>query len=138
VGDPVLFIGDLPLPHSLVKLAGSGRWLPPEPKNIRDTFKDEPDGPHFYGLSEMERESRSFWAMNAEEAQMWMTGVDCPVDPKSMVLIADLGTDRPVALDYGSSRTDPQVLYYGPAGWVKVALTFGALIKALGLGDSGS
>jgi hypothetical protein len=59
------------------------------------------------------------------------------IDPAASVLIADLGPDRPLALDYRKSADCPCVLYLADrpngARWITVAPDVDTFLRKLGL-----
>ena len=58
-------------------------------------------------------------------------GVSVGIDPTKAVLIGDLGTDMPIALDDRASVDAPRVLYLGRGGWLEVAKNIETLLDRL-------
>jgi hypothetical protein len=55
------------------------------------------------------------------------------LEPRQSVLIGDLGTDMPIALDYRVSASDPRVMYLPSyaAGWIEVAPNASAFLAKI-------
>lgn len=109
-------IGGLVLPSALVSAIESRRWRPPGDSEIyRRVFSDNPELPEFYDLAGIERQTSSCHSMTDDE--QWWLGLESPdslgVDLSQSVVIASLGPDMPVVLDYRLSSDSPRVLYLG-------------------------
>lgn len=103
-----------------------GDWKPPADEGIiRDVFggeEEEPENPQFYNLESMVPQnvrlpSRSIGDFFGEVVE----GKSLGLDPRRSVFIGDLGVDRPIALDYRFSGSEPRVLFLCTEGWVKIA-----------------
>ena len=108
-----LYINDLPLPVALVGAVESGIWQTPKNRDVwHSLFPDkEIVQPMLYPLEEM-RGQRS-WLAEAGPAYLGQVGegfVPGDIDPSRAVLIADLGPDRLIALDYRESQDRPSVV----------------------------
>jgi hypothetical protein len=109
------------------------RWRPPAADVLRAVLGDEPDDARFYDLAEMRRQNGSLLS-GPDDHFDWVIPGPAGWDRTLMVIIASLGADMPIALDYRQSRDRPQVLYLGDAGWVVVAPDIETLLMRLGLG----
>lgn len=81
--------------------------------------------PSFYDIDAMNLENES-WAQESDPVYMGSksaSGQPGDIDPRQSVLIADLGPDRPIALDY-RREGEPCVVYLSEDdahGWIEVA-----------------
>lgn len=112
MNDP-LYVNDLRLPTALVSAIKSGIWQTPKNRDVwRSLFSDkEIVQPMLYPLDEMKREMS--WLSEAGPAYLGQTDerfVPGDIDPGRALLIADLGPDRLIALDYRESETRPSVV----------------------------
>jgi hypothetical protein len=128
-----LLIGGFPMPSELVRIIGSGRWLPPAKQVLREVFDDDPDDPHFYDFASMVRQNELFRAMAPEDYAALVGVNESGINSSLCVIIGDLGADMPIALDYSSNWSDPRVIYLGLDGWREVASSFGELAEHLRL-----
>jgi len=108
-----LYTNDLPLPAALVRAIESGIWQTPKDRDVwRSLFPDkEVVQPMLYPLEEMR--GQKSWLAEAGSAYLGQAGegfVPGDIDPSRAVLIADLGPDRLIALDYRESETRPSVV----------------------------
>ena len=108
-----LYINDLPLPIALVVAIESGVWRTPKNPDVwRSLFPDnEIVQPMLYPLEEMR--GQKSWLSGAGPAYLGQASegfVPGDIDPSRAVLIADLGPDRLIALDYRESQTRPSVV----------------------------
>jgi hypothetical protein len=140
-----LQINGLPLPDILVAAIGASLWVVPEdPARLRAAFPlEEADHPLFYGLDCMLRENAT-WPSVTESYYVGTWDADRPpgdIDPRKSVLIGDLGPDRPIALDYRTSRDNPSVAYLTGSldcRWVQAASNIQQLMDLLGMARGGS
>lgn len=134
-GTPV--VNGLALPPALAEALRTGRWAPPgDPDALLRVFGERPNDTLFYSPEQMDRQNQG-WADETDEAYLGSPDPDRPpgdVDPARSVLIADLGAERLVALDYRTAG-EPAVVYLGITSprWVQVASSVGELIERLGL-----
>jgi hypothetical protein len=136
-----LYINDLPLPVALVDAIENGNWhwqTPPNTDVWRSLFPDEEIvQPMLYPLQEM-RGSKS-WLSEAGPSYLGQAGegfVPGDIDPSRAVLIADLGPDRLIALDYRESQTRPSVIAFTSAEhscWRRLADDIESFMRAIRL-----
>lgn len=127
------------LPRCLVETVRDGRWTPPDDVSILESiFGERPVSPWFMSLAEMCRENRQwitdFRNGNADDYLGDSVAAEDPgdIDPELSLLIADLGPDQLVALDYRSGRDSPRVLYLRPrGGWDLVCASIDELIHRM-------
>src|SRR5215475_12051621 len=107
-------VGGLPLPVELLTVLEKGLWRPPADGSIlTDVFDDVPEASVFGHPVE---------------------GRSLGIDPHQSIVIADLGPDMPIVLDYRISRESPRVLYLGFSEipvWIEVASSFSELLHRL-------
>ena len=104
-------VGGLEIPQTLVAAIASGRWRVPETSKLIDVFADEPQLPEFYDLASIERQNASWHAFELGDVWGHVSDGSIGVDPKRSLVIADLGPDMPIALDYRISSSSPSVIY---------------------------
>ncbi|MFD5893172.1 hypothetical protein [Streptomyces sp. NPDC060366] len=126
------FVGGLPVPGRLIGLIRAGKWEPPSDDVLRSVFGHEPEEPLFYDEDGLVQENRTWQnypgiAWPGDPADKDNLGI---VAERSMV-IADLGRDLPVVLDYRESPTSPRVIYMKSTAWVQIAASFGDLVDLL-------
>ncbi len=134
-----IYINDLPLPAALVRAIEDGIWQTPKSRDVwRSLFSDnEIVQPTLYSLRAMTGETP--WLAEAGPAYLGRTGegfVPGDIDPNRAVLIADLGPDRLIALDYRESETHPSVIALTSAEhscWQRVADDIESLMRAIRL-----
>jgi hypothetical protein len=134
--EPIAYVGNLPLPATLLAALDKGRWrLPQYMEKLARIFRDEPDGPHFFDVAAMVKQNQSFQGKSQAEVAHMVPGSDggIGVDPALAVLIGDLGADMPIALDYRTNEANPRVIYLGSEGWYEIAPDLDTLIRLLGL-----
>jgi hypothetical protein len=127
------------LPRRLVKAVRDGEWVPPADVSILESiFGERPVSPWFMSLTEMRRENRQwvtdFRDGNADEYLGDGFAREDPgdIDPELSLIIADLGPDQLVALDYRSDKKSPRVLYLRPrGGWDIVCASIDELIRQM-------
>lgn len=137
-------INGLPLPLALVEAIHSGRWTAPPIDKLEATFPlatvaGEPiQHPAFFDLDGLQRENEgwndetlaSYLGKKSDEVQPG------DIDPAQSVVIADLGPDRLIALDYRTSDEKPRVVYLTgneQPRWVEAAPDIETLLDDLGL-----
>ncbi|MEU8326479.1 hypothetical protein AB0C33_49635 [Nonomuraea sp. NPDC048881] len=131
-----LTIGGLLVPPALTSLIRAGGWVPPRRRQtLLEVFGDEPEQPSFYDLPDLARQNASWQRRDVEEVfGVPIEGESLGIEPSLSILIADLGIDMPIALDYRDTAGPPPVLYltFSPeARWIKVASGIEALIGVL-------
>jgi hypothetical protein len=134
-----MLINGLPLPAALVEAIETGIWRTPKSRVVwRSLFPDEEIvQPILYPLGEM----------RGQDSWLGVTGpgylghvdegfVPGDIDQGRAVLIADLGPDRLIALDYRGSGTQPSVVALTSqehSCWRRVADDIESFMRALGL-----
>jgi hypothetical protein len=108
-----IYINDLPLPAGLVSAIKNGVWQTPKNRDVwRSLFPDEEIvQPTLYPLGEMQ--GQNSWVGITGPGYLGHIGegiVPGDIDQNRAVLIADLGPDRLIALDYRESETCPSVV----------------------------
>lgn len=132
-------INGLVLPEVLVEAVNTGIWQTPKNNSSwRSIFpKQDIVQPMLYSLKGMEGETS------------WLAKAGLPyfgcvregftpgnIDPTQAILIADLGPDRLVALDYRNAETQPSVIgltSHKHSCWVLVADNIESFMQRLGL-----
>jgi hypothetical protein len=134
----------LPLPPALVEAIHTGRWAVPSLDKLQAVFahaasKDEPIAhPAFFDLDGIQRENEGW---SDESLPSYLGSKDDKVqpgdiDPSRSVVIADLGPDRLIALDYRTSDENPRVVYLTgneKPRWIEAAPDIDTLFHILGL-----
>ncbi len=136
-----LTIEGLRVPEILLLAIREGRWVAPRDSVLLATiFGETPQCPIFYKLDGLVRENQVWHSKMDLEEREWYVGLRSlksppgDIDPTRSLLIGDLGPDRPFALDYRTSETDPSVLYLrSDNGWVEIAPNVGTLLSLLGV-----
>jgi hypothetical protein len=135
-----LYINNLPLPAALIAAIESGIWQTPKNRDVwRSLFPDEEIvQPMLYRLEAIPpgqkpwlSEAGSVYLGNTDEGH-----VPGDIDPSRAVLIADLGPDRLIALDYRESETRPSVVALTSAEhscWRRVADDIESFMRAIRL-----
>ncbi|MCI0700806.1 MAG: SMI1/KNR4 family protein [Planctomycetia bacterium] len=134
-----LYINGLPLPVALVDAIESGIWQTPKNRDVwHSLFPDaEIVQPTLYSLRAMTGETS--WLSEAGSAYLGRAAegfVPGDIDPSHAVLIADLGPDRLIALDYRESETRPSVVALTSAEhscWRQVADDIESFMRAIRL-----
>ncbi|GAA0801674.1 hypothetical protein [Spirilliplanes yamanashiensis] len=132
-----LVVNGLPLPAVLVEAIGDGVWRAPAgPEVYVRVFGEEAVAPEFYDERAMRRENDGWADVSRDDfACAPGPGGNLGVDPVRSVIIAGLGPDMPVVLDYRRSPENPRVLYVrgDRPRWVEVAADVAELLARLGL-----
>lgn len=137
-------INGLPLPPALVEAIHSGRWVAPSLEKLEAAFPIAVDSsepilhPAFFDLDGIQRENDGW---SDETLPSYLGKKDRQVepgdiDPAQSVVIADLGPDRLIALDYRASDEKPCVVYLTgnkEPRWVEAAPDIESLLHVLGL-----
>jgi hypothetical protein len=134
-----MFVNGLPLPAALVEAMRSDVWQTP---NHRETWRalfpdNEIVQPMLYKFKSAN--SNDPWLSQAGPAYYGNTSegfIPGTIDPKLAVLIADLGPDRLIALDYRDSLTRPSVIALTSSDhgcWCRVADDIESFMRALGI-----
>ncbi|HQU44652.1 MAG TPA: hypothetical protein PK867_17675 [Pirellulales bacterium] len=137
-------VNGLPLPSALVEAIQTGRWVAPLLHKLEAVFPlaaDEGEPichPAFFDLDGMQRENDGW---SEETLPSYLGEKDDKVqpgdiDPSQSIVIADLGPDRLVALDYRVSDENPRVVYLTgnqQPRWVEAAPNVESLMRLLGL-----
>jgi hypothetical protein len=134
-----IYINDLPLPAALLSAIEIGIWQTPKNRDVwRSLFPDkEIVQPMLYPLGGMRGESS--WLGITGPAYLGHVGegfVPGDIDPRRAVLIADLGPDRLIALDYRESETRPSVVALTSEDhscWRRVADDIESMMRAIRL-----
>lgn len=136
-----LYNNGLPLPAALVSAIETGIWQTPKDRDAwHSLFPDkEVVDPMLYPLEVMGGETP--WLAQAGQAYFGHVGegfMPGDIDPSRAVLIADLGPDRLIALDYRESERRPSVVALTSAEhscWRRVADDIESFMRALRLID---
>lgn len=137
-------VNGLPLPTALIDAIHSGRWVAPSVDKLESVFPLAIGGgepirhPAFFNLDGMQRENDGW---SDETLGSYLGNSDDKVqpgdiDPTQSVVIADLGPDRLIALDYRTSEEKPRVAYLAgneQPRWVEAAPDIESLLRILGL-----
>ena len=131
-------IHGLPLPPALIAAMTTGRWRTPSSPALRVLFPEEPLHPCFYAPGHIQFENKDWPALAVSPSYLGLPSTHRPpgdIDPKRAILIGDLTVDKPIALDYRQSMTDPRVVYLAdpPLNWVEIAPSISVFLDALGL-----
>ena len=130
-------VSGLPLPAALVTAIEAGDWQAPTDEAVyREVFRDDPVTPEFYDVAGMQRQNRAWQTVSPEDFLCSPSAGNLGLSLELSVVIAGLGPDMPVVLDYRLSRDEPRVLYLGgddPLGWFEVAPDIERLIEKLRL-----
>lgn len=134
-----ILVNDLPLPVALVEAIKSGTWRTPASRVAwRSLFPEEEIvQPILYPLGEMRgQDSRSGLTGHEYLGHVDEVFVPGDSDQSRAVLIADLGPERPIALDYRGSGRQPSVVELTSQVhfcWRRGADDIELLMRALGL-----
>ncbi|MBF9128523.1 hypothetical protein I0C86_05900 [Plantactinospora sp. S1510] len=131
----------LPLPPALIDVAQQGRWTAPAGGNYIRIFGEPAYGPVFLKVDQMRRNARWIDEIDYDDEfrQLYIGEPDPAnppgdIDPQMSLLLGDLGSDQPFALDFRRSMEAPSVVYLDSTmRWVEVAPTIDAFIVELGL-----
>ncbi len=126
-------INGLPLPEALLAAMREGRWAPPDSAVLAKVFGEQPEEPSFYTLDQMEFENRHWLARTGPMFLGTPDAAQPPGDlePRSSLIVGDLGPDMPFALDYRPA-VGPTVVYRKADGkWVMVAPSIDQLLARL-------
>lgn len=125
------------IPSALLIAISNGEWtgLARSQRLVAVFCKCNIFQPSFYDIDAINFENASW--LN-ENDPVYVGSVDAAgqpgrIDPRQSVLIADLGPDRPIALDY-LSGSEPSIVYLADDdshGWLKVASNVESLIEKL-------
>ena len=137
-------VNGLPLPAALIEAIHSGRWTAPSPERLETAFPmamnaGEPvRHPAFFDLDGMHRENDGWCGETLESYLGKKDSKDQPgdINPAQSVVIADLGPDRLIALDYRTSEEKPRVVYLTgneQPRWIEAAPDVETLMSMLGL-----
>ena len=135
-------INGLPLPETLAAGLQSGIWRTPTNVQVWRSILPNEMARHamLYNLKRMETEN-TYWRGQSAPSYLGQADKQRPpgdIDPAKSLLIADLGPDKMIALDYRESLDRPSVLYIkdypdGSTRWIKIAPDIETFIRALGL-----
>lgn len=137
-----VYVDGLPVPPALLDMMRAGRWIAPASgESYLRIFGEPAYGPVFLDLDQMRRNAR--WIDDIdydEEFRQLYVGKPDPVnppgdiDPQLSLLLGDLGSDQPFALDFRRSMEAPSVVYLDrQMRWVEVAPSVESFIAGLGL-----
>ena len=137
MNSPYNTINELRLPDALIQAIASGRWQSPEVGKLYETFPlERVVQPEFYSIEYMRIEN-SGWIKQTLVYFLGKQDLSNPpgdLDPTQSLLIADLGPDQPIALDYRKSHEKPSVVYLTgskPTCWIEVAPDIETLLSLL-------
>jgi hypothetical protein len=141
IGSENVKVNGLALPSALVDVIRTGRWIAPTSERIRKVFPlAQTAQPLFYKLESIQREN-ALWRDEIRSAPYrGRKGGVQPgdIDPTKAVLIADLGPDELVCLDYRASEDKPSVVYLAgdeESRWIEVAPDIETLLTLLDIGS---
>lgn len=107
-------VNGLPLPAALLEAMENGSWRTPDNREVWCSLvpQTEVGRPKLYSLKMIVSENASW---RTESYSYYIGQPDAEqspgdLDPALSLLIADLGPDRPFALDYRESMTQPSVV----------------------------
>jgi len=124
------------LPPALLTLIEEGRWVAPSQERIALVFGESSTLSEFYPLWQIIEETAN-WVPETNPAYLGAVDPEVPpgdLDPARSVLIADLGPDRPIALDLRSDPPSVVLLRMAqPPRWRRIAVDVESLAAALGL-----
>jgi hypothetical protein len=134
-----IYINGLPLPAALVGAIESGIWRTPKSRDAwRSLFPDEEIfQPMLYPLGQMQEQDS--WLGLTGPGYLGHIGegfIPGDIDQSRAVLIADLGPDRLIALDFRVSETRPSVIALTSeehSYWRRVADDIDSFMRALRL-----
>jgi hypothetical protein len=133
-------INGLPLPTALVEVMKRGLWQTPNSRDVwRSLFpEDQIDQPMLYPAEGMQGES--FRLRTAGPPYIGTAGegyVPGDIDPFRAVVIADLGPDRLIALDYRTSNSEPSIVALTGeySYWIRISDNIESFMQAIGLTD---
>lgn len=137
-GQPLLVYG-LPLPVTLTRAIVERRWVPPARTDLRRVFREAPVNPVFYDLSGIRRVNAQ-WRVETNMAFFGHPDTQSPpgdIDRTRSLLIGQLASDCPFALDYRSSLDRPTVVYLHSGGdrWITIARDADDLFARLRMDD---
>jgi hypothetical protein len=137
-------VNGLPIPPALVEAIHSGRWVAPPVDKLQAVFplaatsSETIRHPAFFDLDGMQRENEG-WSQETLPSYLGKSDSNVrpgDIDPSQSVIIADLGPDRLIALDYRTSEERPCVIYLmgnEQPRWVEAAPDIESLLSVLGL-----
>jgi len=129
-------VNDLLLPEVLSKLIAEGRWVPPNDDRIQEVFGERPSQANFYSFEDMKLENDA-WSAETLPEYLGEPDDQFPpgnLDPRSSILIGDLGHDLPFGLDYRLDQDRPRVVFLGTkvdGRWTTVAENIDELLAQL-------
>jgi hypothetical protein len=108
---------------------------------LETVFGERSDDPRFYSLNAMASQTDALRLEDDEEMLSCYSidavrGVLPPgiLSQSELVLIGDLGADRPFALNYRGHLAEPRVVYLTTYnGWVEIAPNIETMLDLLGL-----
>jgi hypothetical protein len=127
----------LVLPEDLVAAIDGGLWsVHLDFDRLREIFGEDPVHPRFYDLATIHAINRA-WRAERRGLYVGEPSDESPpgdIDPKLSLLIADLGPDQLIALDYRKSMSSPRVVYLTGAlrsPWREIAASTADLMSRL-------
>jgi hypothetical protein len=128
------------VPEEIVDAISRGEWkLPADEAAITRLFSEPPTASaRLYPLGLMASETAAWRAAPPEQHRLYggpgsrVEGY-LTVDPRSSLLIGDLGFDMPVALDYSVPAASPRIVYLPSraTGWIVVARDAGEFLRQI-------
>ena len=128
-------VNGLRLPAALTKALREERWagLKASP-SLATVFGSEPVRPCFFSLEEIVAVNGS-WKHEADPVYVGQANSSCypgDIDPKRSLLVAELGPDQLIALDYRrSADRGPEVLFASDDAWSPWRLVSGSIEELL-------
>jgi hypothetical protein len=133
-------INGLVLPPALVRAIETHRWRRPTALALQRVFREKPSGAVFLDLEAMIARNAA-WRAETNPAYFGHADDRSPpgdIDPLRSLVIGEVGTELPFALDYRTSVDSPSVVYLHSGGdrWILVARRIEDLLSRLGLDAS--
>jgi hypothetical protein len=139
-GQQAITIEGRDVPREIIDAIGRGEWKFSSDQSAMVRLFTEPptESARLYSLELMASENAAWRAAAPEQHRMYGgPGAEhegyLTVDPRSSLLIGDLGFDMPIALDYSLSPDRPRVVYLPSRapGWIEVASDAGEFLRLI-------
>jgi hypothetical protein len=135
-------INNLPLPSALATALKSGNWQTPVDRSSWRVLFPNESVRHatLYDLNLMTKENAG-WRTESNPSYLGQPdNRQSPgdIDPAKSLVIADLGPDKIIAVDYRESLSCPSVVHLvdnpdGSSRWIRIAPDIETFMRALGL-----
>jgi hypothetical protein len=130
-------VNGLVLPDDLLVAIDGGVWSERlSVGRLREVFGEAPVHPRFYDLETIDAINLAWWDERREVYVGQPSDEEPPgdIDPRLSLLVAELGPDQLIVLDYRRSRSSPRVVYLTEAvrsPWRQVAASVDELLSRL-------